>query len=105
VTVKYRRNTFSKLIRKKQFDEIDFLSFVGGLLGLFAGFSSLSAVELLYWFVVSIFTKNCNQKTAIVHVQPFRPIEMRKSNILDDFIGSSSVHGLSYLKNTNLANR
>ena len=31
---------------------IDFVSSLGGLFGLFLGFSLLSFVEILYWFIV-----------------------------------------------------
>ena len=31
---------------------IDFISSLGGLFGLFLGFSLLSFVEIIYWFIV-----------------------------------------------------
>ena len=42
---------------------IDFISSLGGLFGLFLGFSLLSFVEIIYWFIVVfgrqiIFGKN-----------------------------------------------
>ncbi|KAG5667483.1 hypothetical protein PVAND_015463 [Polypedilum vanderplanki] len=100
MTMKYRQDFVSKFVRRKQFDEIDFFSFVGGLLGLFAGFSALSAVEIFYWFILKIFTKDCNRRSTVVY--PFKEIEVRKSNIFEDFFSNSSIHGLSYLKDTNL---
>lgn len=42
---------FVPLRRFRQFTFIDFLSYVGGLLGLFAGISVLSFVEIFYFFV------------------------------------------------------
>ena len=33
---------------------VDFLSQVGGLLGLCIGFSFCSAVEMVYWFLIRI---------------------------------------------------
>ena len=38
--------------------EIDFISNVGGLLGLFMGFSLISLFEIIYWFIIKTF-KHC----------------------------------------------
>ena len=38
--------------------EIDFISNVGGLLGLLMGFSLISLFEIIYWFIIKIF-KRC----------------------------------------------
>ena len=38
--------------RSLKMTEIDFISSLGGVFGLFLGFSLVSFVELLYWFCV-----------------------------------------------------
>ena len=48
-------NHFPKILeyeRSKRMTPIDFVSSLGGLFGLFLGFSLLSFVEILYWFIV-----------------------------------------------------
>ena len=44
--------TFAEYERSKRMTPIDFVSSLGGLFGLFLGFSLLSFVEILYWFIV-----------------------------------------------------
>ena len=41
---------------------IGFFSQMGGLLGLCLGFSLLSGVELLYWFIIVLFRNIINQR-------------------------------------------
>lgn len=48
--IKYKESEVYPLIRYQQFKSKDFLSCVGGLLGLFAGISVLSIIELFYFF-------------------------------------------------------
>jgi hypothetical protein len=103
LNVQFRKDSMSKFTRKRHFDELEFLSFVGGLLGLFAGFSSLSAIELLYWFAVRICMKSLNRRTAVVH--PMGEIKVETTNIFENFLNSSSIHGLSYLKGINIGDR
>ncbi|XP_070509997.1 pickpocket protein 28-like [Chironomus tepperi] len=43
-------------IRYQQFKLVDFLSYVGGILGLFAGISVLSIVEFFYYFTLRLFS-------------------------------------------------
>lgn len=57
--VYFKANTFIPLERNELFGPFDFLANVGGLLGLFIGFSLLSMVELIYFFSLRII---CNLK-------------------------------------------
>jgi len=105
----YKNNVFNHLVRKKQFNELDFLSFVGGILGLFAGFSALSFVELIYWFTIRVFIKNC-RSTRIV---PY-PVEenvqnnskkLKDRDCLTSYFNESSVHGLNHVFETSKVGR
>ena len=44
------------LIRYQHFTIVDFLAYVGGILGLFAGISALSVVEILYFITLRLMT-------------------------------------------------
>jgi amiloride-sensitive sodium channel len=50
----YRDTEIFPLIRYQEFKIKDFLSFVGGLLGLFAGISVLSIIEFVYFFTLRL---------------------------------------------------
>jgi len=105
----YKKSVLNELIHKKQFNEFDFLSFVGGFLGLFAGFSALSFIELIYWFTIRVFLVNLNRLRAKVH-----PISQSIQNTskwlkIKDFFMSyfseSSIHGLSQVFELSLIGR
>ena len=97
----YRNSVFNLLVRKKQFNELDFLSFVGGILGLFAGFSALSFVELIYWFAVRVFI--VNRRKVITGIHPDVEHVKNNSKILKmkgsvkSYLDQSSVHGLVHI--------
>jgi hypothetical protein len=110
VNVKYKNAWFNEVLRKRQLNEIDFLSFVGGLLGLFAGFSTLSFIEVVYWLSVRILTRTCSRNSTAVHpmtVSGVAAITKSRSFIkfIRDFFDNSSVHGLSYFTSRNVIER
>ena len=103
VYVRFIENLYSQFIRRKQFNEVDFLSFVGGLLGLFAGFSALSFIELIYWFLIRIALKFIKRKsTKVFPIQ--RNIEdiQRKFRFLKEYFKNSSIHGVNYFADAKL---
>ena len=48
----FKNTTFAEYERSKRMTPIDFVSSLGGLFGLLLGFSLLSFVEILYWFII-----------------------------------------------------
>ena len=44
---------------------LDYISQIGGLLGLFIGFSVISAVEIIYWLTFRLFRNMSAPKEAI----------------------------------------
>ena len=101
--VKFIENLYSQYIRRKQFNEVDFLSFVGGLLGLFAGFSALSFIELIYWFPIRLIAEFF--KRTPTRVFPFNQVlrrNQRKVQFLLEFLENSSIHGANYFRDTKL---
>jgi amiloride-sensitive sodium channel len=51
---RYKDSEYFALLRFQPFKLVDFLSYVGGILGLFAGISVLSIVELFYYFTLKL---------------------------------------------------
>lgn len=76
---------FNPLRRKLRFTVIDFLSNVGGVLGLFAGISVLSIFEIFYFFVLRIFSNlfiiKKIQKHAVLIVKPSKQKPQTKITI------------------------
>ena len=99
--MRYKASVFNQLIHKKQFNELDFLSFVGGILGLFAGFSALSIVELIYWFTIRMFINNFGEISKSVHPEVENSQKNSNSMKFNDSVMSyfkeSSVHGLVHM--------
>jgi hypothetical protein len=100
--VSFVSENVGNFIRKQQFNELDFLSYIGGLLGLFAGFSVLSFVELVYWFSIRVFLQRIRRASSTV--VPLIRVPTLSSSRLDNFgkqvknyLQESSIHGLSYL--------
>ena len=80
---------------------IDFLSLCGGFLGLFAGFSVLSAVEIVYFFLV-VPSMNCCSKNS-TKVLPFADDVQLNQNVffcyINEVMQSSSIHSLNHIGN------
>ncbi|XP_070498708.1 uncharacterized protein [Chironomus tepperi] len=55
VILKWKDGDYWATIRHQQFKLVDFASYVGGILGLFAGISVLSIVELIYFMTLRLF--------------------------------------------------
>ena len=90
----YKNDVVNQLVRKKQFDEFDFLSFVGGILGLFAGFSALSLVELIYWFTIRIVFSKFNIKVLPSSSRNFAKLYKVKDYV-ETYLNESSIHGFN----------
>ncbi|KAL7011031.1 hypothetical protein ACKWTF_014064 [Chironomus riparius] len=52
----FKDNEYFAQFRYRPFKIIDFLSYVGGIFGLFAGISALSIVEIFYYFTLRLIT-------------------------------------------------
>jgi hypothetical protein len=61
LNVKFKDNSIKVIVRKKSLTEIDFISYIAGVLELFSGFSAISFMELfflfIYWMYKEIFKK------------------------------------------------
>ena len=54
INIYFKSPTFDKITEDAKTNFVTKISFLGGTLGLFAGFSLLSGVELVYFFVMVI---------------------------------------------------
>jgi hypothetical protein len=89
---------FFPKILQQQLSKLDFISYCGGSLGLFLGFSALSFVELLYYFSLKIiFDQKRKTKVQTLSGTPEQP----KKNYLAVFLDNSSVHGCNQIGMTN----
>ncbi|XP_050514292.1 pickpocket protein 28-like isoform X1 [Diabrotica virgifera virgifera] len=59
LVIYFKKVNFIPHVRSELYGHLDFLSNVGGLLGLFIGFSLLSLFEIIYFMTIRIF---CNMK-------------------------------------------
>lgn len=111
--VSFKKTLFNQSIRKKNFIVLDFLSFVGGFLGLFAGFSVLSFVEMVYWIFGQMCKLLIRQKipqTSIIKVKSiitekseFRLVKQAGlENLIPTFFNESSVHGFNFIFNSTI---
>jgi hypothetical protein len=90
VLVLFKYPEFFPKIIQLQLSTIDFLSYCGGSLGLFLGFSALSAVEFLYYFTLRMFCKRMGKKAVAPYLEED---EEPSKNYLVELMDSSSVHG------------
>ena len=54
VNVRWKDSEFYAMKRYRQFRVVDLLSYLGGILGLFAGISVLSIVEIFYFLTLRL---------------------------------------------------
>ncbi|KAL7036627.1 hypothetical protein ACKWTF_008881 [Chironomus riparius] len=59
ISLLWKDNEYYAQVRYQQFKIVDFLSYVGGILGLFAGISVLSIVEFFYFFTLRLMSDLC----------------------------------------------
>ncbi|CAG9812250.1 unnamed protein product [Chironomus riparius] len=104
--LQYKTNEINQQVRKKQFNWLDFFSYVGGILGLFAGFSALSFVEIIYWFTIRVLFKHFGKRDAKVY--PFEENNTKCSKFIEflqSFLSESSIHGLWHIHEFSLISR
>jgi hypothetical protein len=102
VKITFGGDKVNNLIRKQQFNELDFLSYIGGLLGLFAGFSVLSFAELVYWFSIRVCLEKMRRVSSkvvpLIRIPALRSTKIDTfRNYIKNYLQESSIHGLSYL--------
>jgi hypothetical protein len=97
IQVLFKSAEFFPLILQQKLTTLDFVSFCGGSLGLFLGFSALSVVELVYFFSMRLFFRMRTRN----RVQSFKRIDEAKKktkngNYFVEVMRSSSIHGCNH---------
>lgn len=115
--MKFEEDEFYPSIKQRQFTGINFLSYIGGTLGLFAGFSVLTVFELLSHFVVRSclgFVEKMRNRSKVHAIKTASIIKSKKHSKLPGFIKiplmlgrnyaeNSSVHGITHASQKNLS--
>jgi hypothetical protein len=92
--VMYKSSDFFPMIRQQQLTALDVVSYCGGSLGLFLGFSALSAIEIVYYLTLrAICVKRQQMKVSVVESSN----ESTKNNYLAEFAESSTIHGFNQI--------
>lgn len=78
LTFRFKDGSFNPLRRSRRFLITDLFSCIGGVLGLFAGISVLSFIELFYFLILrtfsNIFIAKKVPKHAVIIVEPAKKI-------------------------------
>lgn len=76
--VLFKSREFFPLVLRKQLENLDYLSYIGGLLGLFAGISMLSIFEVFYYSTIQILV-NCVIHRKSIQVTPMSSDDQKSS--------------------------
>jgi len=94
-TLLLRDRHFFPIHYKAQFSPVDVIALVGGFFGLFLGFSILSFVEIIYYFMIRpiINKKSLRNRTAFAG----EPKHKALKNFTIELLNESSIHGFNYI--------
>lgn len=100
--IEFASDTFLGLVRKKSQTTLEFFSFIGGILNLFAGFSVLSGVEIVYYFFIypCIEMREKRKVRPIVVKRNPAIVAKQKRNLmrfLMKMLEGSSIHSFSQI--------
>jgi hypothetical protein len=104
IDIIYKYPDFFPLILQQQLTTLDFVSYCGGSLGLFLGFSLISAIEIVYYCTLRIlFGSRQRMRVSPEEVSD----EPEQKSYLAEAIGSSTIHGFNQItmKNRHIAER
>jgi hypothetical protein len=113
VDVFFKQNEFPIIRLQRKFTELDFLSYIGGTLGLFAGFSFLTVLELVFYFTFRPAVRKVKCKSRVTPLQAWtEEASPRNNKVLKlvrkstsyfyHYMEESSLHGLNHASFKNL---
>jgi hypothetical protein len=95
VYIFFKNQDFFPMVIQQQLSTLDFIGYCGGSLGLFLGFSALSAVEIVYYFTLRIVLERVRRIK--VDVLSGNSIENESKNYLVELLENSSIHGCNQI--------
>jgi hypothetical protein len=93
IQIFFKSSEFYPHILQQQLTTIDFVSYCGGSLGLFLGFSTLSAIEIVYYFSLRFICSRRQNRVSNVSGDE----EDQKKNYLVEVIENLSIHGFNQI--------
>lgn len=98
ILVFFKYPDFFPNILKQQLTTLDFISYCGGALGLFLGFSAVSAIEIVYYFSVRIwFDRKQHTKVSSFNESNATSDDSSSNNFLVQVMNSTSIHGFNHV--------
>jgi hypothetical protein len=91
---------FFPFILQQQLTVIDFLSYCGGSLGLFLGFSLISAIEIVYYFTLRVLCVK-SQRNRVEPEESDVSNRVNQRSYLSKMMESSTIHGLNQVAKEN----
>jgi hypothetical protein len=113
IDVFFKENEFPIIQLQRKFTELDFLSYIGGTLGLFAGFSFLTILELLFYFTFRPAVRKVKCKSRVAPLQAWTQeasprnnkalkLVRKSTSYFYHYMEESSLHGLNHASFKNL---
>jgi hypothetical protein len=100
IEVLFKSSRFFPLVLQQQLTLVDFISYCGGSLGLFLGFSALSLFEIVYYFTLRIvcLKKQQAKLSPSSHTKDSTKTSNHPiSDPINEFVENSSIHGCNQI--------
>ncbi|CRL07762.1 CLUMA_CG020716, isoform A [Clunio marinus] len=91
ISIRFKNEEFYPLVTSSFMSSIDIISYIGGYLGLFLGFSFLSLMEIIYHVFIKTTSESCRKSEKS---EKQKGNEEDSSNLFSSFMKESSIHGL-----------
>jgi hypothetical protein len=95
IEIFFKSSNFFPIILQEQLTTLDFFSYCGGSLGLFLGFSAVSAIEIFYYLSLRIICFRRQSNKIFSSYQNKEPVVTK--NYIVEFAENSSIHGCNQI--------
>jgi hypothetical protein len=102
VDVFFKENEFAIMKLQRKFTENEFLSYMGGTMGLFAGFSFLTVLELVFYFMFRPAVRKIKCKSKVSPLQAWTKQESPQSNKVLKLVQKSTSYFYHYMEESSL---
>jgi hypothetical protein len=90
----FKSNEFFPIVLQQKLTTLAFASYCGGSLGLFLGFSILSAIEIIHYLTMRVV---CNRAKRNAVSSGIEEEPETSKNYVVEFLDSSSIHGFKQI--------